>query len=84
MDNDQKRLYWQSRRGMLELDLVLTPFAANAFTDLAAEDKARYESLLECEDQDLFVWLMGREEPANPDLKRIVELIREYARANKP
>lgn len=84
MDNDQKRLYWQSRRGMLELDLVLTPFAANAFADLAADDKARYESLLECEDQDLFVWLMGREEPGDPHLKRIVELIREYARANKP
>lgn len=69
---------------MLELDLVLTPFAANAFGDLDAADRKRYEALLECEDQDLFVWLMGREEPQNPDLQRIVGLIREYARTHKP
>jgi antitoxin CptB len=83
MDNEQKRLYWQSRRGMLELDLVLTPFAANAFGHLDAADKKRYEALLDCEDQDLFVWLMGREEPQDADLKRIIGLIREYARNNK-
>lgn len=69
---------------MLELDLVLTPFAANAFGDLDAADRKRYEALLECEDQDLFVWLMGREEPQNPDLQRIVGLIRDYARTHKP
>jgi len=68
---------------MLELDLVLTPFAANAFGHLDAADKKRYEALLDCEDQDLFVWLMGREEPQDADLKRIVGLIREYARNNK-
>ncbi len=75
---DLNRLFWHSRRGMLELDLLLVPFVKEAFNDLADDDKKRYVDLLACEDQDLFAWLLQRSEPANSDHAKIVQRILEY------
>ncbi|MFZ2290119.1 MAG: succinate dehydrogenase assembly factor 2 [Halopseudomonas yangmingensis] len=72
---EMKRLYWHSRRGMLELDVLLVPFLQEAYPGLDEADKARYRQLLECEDQDMFGWFMQREEPQDPDLRRIVRMI---------
>ena len=71
------RLFWHSRRGMLELDLLLVPFVREAFSSLDADDQQRYYKLLECEDQDMFGWFMQRNEPDDADLRRIVKMILE-------
>jgi antitoxin CptB len=73
---DINRLFWGSRRGMLELDLVLMPFLENVYPTLEQADKERYWLLLEEQDQDLFSWFMRRNDPANPELQRIVDIIR--------
>ena len=73
---DKKRLIWASRRGMLELDLVLQPFVENIFPTLDDTDQRLYEKLLEEEDQELFNWFMRREDPQDNDLLRIVSIIR--------
>lgn len=73
---DTKRLIWASRRGMLELDLVLMPFLDNVYPDLDQSDKELYWLLLEEQDQDLFAWFLRRENPAKPELQRIVDIIR--------
>ncbi|MGL4316425.1 MAG: succinate dehydrogenase assembly factor 2 [Pseudomonas sp.] len=69
------RLFWHSRRGMLELDVLLVPFVKEVYATLGAEDQARYRKLLECEDQDMFGWFMQRNEPQDPDLLRMVRMI---------
>ena len=74
-ETELKRLYWHSRRGMLELDVLLVPFVQEVYATLDADDQARYRKLLECEDQDMFGWFMQREEPEAPDLKRMVKMI---------
>jgi len=74
-EEDIRRLAWQSRRGMLELDVLFVPFVEEAFRNLPEEDQDRFVKLLECEDQDLFVWFMQREKPEDPDLARIVNII---------
>ncbi len=74
-----KRLYWHSRRGMWELDLLLLPFLEHRYAALEAADQQAYQALIECEDQDLFVWLMRREWPEEPALRRVVKMIVEYA-----
>jgi antitoxin CptB len=71
---------WASRRGMLELDLILQPFVENTFDSLPEDDQLRFEALLEREDQQLFVWLMKREQPTDPDTQRIVQIIHENHR----
>ena len=74
---NKNRLLWASRRGMLELDLILQPFVENTFDSLPENDQLRFEALLEREDQQLFMWLMKREQPTDPDTQRIVQIIHE-------
>lgn len=71
-----ERVRWHSRRGMLELDLMLVPFAEHCFASLDAIDQDRYVKLLACEDQDLLAWLLEHAEPQDPDIAHIVRLIR--------
>ncbi|TPE51869.1 succinate dehydrogenase assembly factor 2 [Maribrevibacterium harenarium] len=70
-----KRLQWQCRRGMLELDLLLEPFLDEVFLSLDEADRQRFYRLLECEDQEIFPWFMQKEVPEDADLARIVSLI---------
>jgi antitoxin CptB len=75
-----KKLYWHSRRGMLELDLLLVPFARDHLAGLDTETLEKYRQLLEQEDQDLFLWLTGRAEAPEQELRDIVALILATAR----
>ncbi len=81
-EDDVRRLTWQCRRGMLELDVLLVPFMEEAFRDLPKDDQDRFVRLLDCEDQDLFVWFMQRGESEDPDLQRIVGIILERVQPN--
>lgn len=74
-----KRLYWHSRRGMWELDLLLIPFLQHRYSELGEADQTAFRALIEEEDQDLFVWLMRREWPQDEALCRVVKMIVEYA-----
>ncbi|HET8710407.1 MAG TPA: succinate dehydrogenase assembly factor 2 [Spongiibacteraceae bacterium] len=77
---DYKRLYWASRRGMLELDLVLMPFAEKRLREISAADQQRYIRLLDSEDTELFAWFLQRQRPEDPELAAIVDVVLAYAR----
>lgn len=64
---------------MWELDLLLIPFLEQRYDALAEPDRAAYRSLIDEEDQDLFAWLMRRERPEDPQRRRIVDMIIDYA-----
>ena len=40
--SELNRLFWQSRRGMLELDVLLVPFVKEVYPGLDEEDQHRY------------------------------------------
>lgn len=82
-DEKLKRLMWHSRRGMLELDLVLMPFLEKYYATVSEEDQDLYETLLEEEDQDLFKWFLGKEQPEDESLRHIVNVIISCVRAPK-
>ncbi|MCD6046513.1 MAG: hypothetical protein K0S08_160 [Gammaproteobacteria bacterium] len=56
---DKIRLRWACRRGMLELDLLLSPFLENAFGHLKADQQQLFELFLAENDQDLYAWILG-------------------------
>ena len=74
-DIELNRLYWHSRRGMLELDVLLVPFVREVYAGLNETDREVYKRLLECEDQDMFGWFMERTESEDPELQRMVRMI---------
>lgn len=79
--DDFRRLQWHSRRGMLELDVLLEPFTNQVFKMLSAEDQSAYLKLIDCEDPDLFAWFMGEGRPQEPELASIVDKVLHYARS---
>ncbi|MBS0894970.1 FAD assembly factor SdhE [Tatumella sp. JGM130] len=74
---DKSRIQWACRRGMLELDMAIMPFFKYEYDSLSDQDKQCFIHLLGADDPDLFNWMMQHGEPADPQLKRMVNLIRE-------
>lgn len=74
------RIIWHSRRGMLELDLVLEPFVKSAYPSLPPGQQALYRQLLDCQDQDLFNWFLKKEPVPDQGLAEMVTLILDFNR----
>jgi len=70
---------WATRRGMLELDLVLGPFVEERYASLSDADRKLFQKLMLSEDQDLFTWFMRRQQPDDEDLREIVRHILDFA-----
>lgn len=77
-----QRALWRSRRGMLELDLLLTAFARRRYPQLAAADRTAYLRLLARGDWEIWDWLQGAA-PA-PGLAHIVRLVAEFNAGGRP
>lgn len=77
-DEEINRMRWASRRGMLELDLVLEPFVLSRYAALDEGDRRRFQRLMSCEDQDLFAWFLRREQPIDEELKTIVSKVLDF------
>ena len=73
-----KRLCWHSRRGMLELDLILVPFIENGYLHVDERQQKQYEFLLEQEDTDIFTWFLGSVPAPEGDLAEIVATIKAF------
>jgi antitoxin CptB len=72
-----KRLRWRCRRGVRELDILLTRFLDERFERLDAEGRESFAALLECQDPDVVDWLMGRRADYPASCERAVRLLLE-------
>jgi antitoxin CptB len=79
-DLQLQRLRWQCRRGMLELDLLLTGFLETGYQDLDEKQQSAFVRLLGYQDQILHDWLMGQAVAADRELRDLVNRIRDAAR----
>lgn len=75
-DPETGRLLWRCRRGMKELDLVLTRYLAQRWPDAGSDERARFEQILELPDPLLAGYLMGREQAPDPAMQQLVEHLR--------
>jgi len=57
---------------MRELDVVLERWLDRHWADADARERADFERLLACEDDLLWRWLTGREQPDEPGLHDMV------------
>lgn len=81
--NIKSRIHWACRRGMRELDISIMPFWYE-YDSLGDDDKRLFIRLLECDDPDLFNWLMNHGKPADAGLQRMVQLIQTRNRERGP
>jgi antitoxin CptB len=66
------RLSWRCRRGMKELDLVLSAWLQQRYASATPAEKATFEAFLELPDPQIAGYLLGREYPANPAVAALV------------
>lgn len=79
MDERERRLYWQCRRGMRELDAMLIAFLKLAYETLDDEKRKEFEMLLSMDDTELLEVLMRRAEPPQGVGAELIDVIRESA-----
>ena len=69
-------LYWQCRRGMLELDLVLQDYLNHRYDQAPLDERHAFETLLNYPDSLLLEYVMGRMIPTDRQLANVVARLR--------
>ncbi|MCG9025595.1 succinate dehydrogenase assembly factor 2 [Laribacter hongkongensis] len=72
----RQRIRWHSRRGLLEMDLVLTRFLDQHFDTLGDEEMDAYVRLLELIDTEFLEIVNGKRDVDDPALQPLVDMLR--------
>ena len=73
---EMERLRWRSRRGLLELDIVLQRFWAGCGEELDDADARELAKLLAMPDNDLLDMVMGRRSCPDPALQPLLQRLK--------
>ncbi len=79
-EQEIRRLRWQCRRGMLELDYLLDRFLDLGYASLQETERLTFLALLGEQDTRLSDWFMARAESPDPAIQALVRRIVEVAR----
>ncbi|MEW9899169.1 succinate dehydrogenase assembly factor 2 [Chitinivorax sp. PXF-14] len=74
--SDLDRIRWRSRRGLLELDLILEKFVAQYLDQLSPEELESYKDILFLPDNDLLDMANGKTDHPDGRLQALLEKIR--------
>ena len=77
MTDLKKKILWQCRRGLWELDQILLPFVENDFEHLNKEDQLLFQKLLQYEDIELFDIFVNKIDPIDNEFRDLTVLIIE-------
>ena len=75
MNDLKKKILWQCRRGLWELDAILIPFVEENFNDLDSSNQKLFKELLSYEDVEIFDLLVNQKEPLDASIKLLVDII---------
>ena len=73
------RLRWRCRRGMRELDVMLTRYLDRAWDSASPAERAAFAQLVEMQDPQLFGYLVGRNAPAEESQRAVIDAMRQLA-----
>jgi antitoxin CptB len=74
--NREPQLRWRCRRGMRELDQLLSWYLATRYEKVDDDAKAAFSTLLDQQDPELWNWLSGRAVPPQAGWRNIIDEIR--------
>jgi antitoxin CptB len=70
MAPDEGRLRWRCRRGMKELDFLLSRYLDERFRAAPPQEQDAFRRLLESPDPEIYAYCLGQERP--PELLAVV------------
>jgi antitoxin CptB len=79
-DADLPRIRWRCRRGMRELDLLLSRYLDRRWSEADERERGVFLRLLDCEDDTLWRWCMGLATPEDKELDELVGRILQLPR----
>ena len=82
MDELEKKILWQCRRGLWELDAILIPFVEKYFTKMDKKEIDDFRKLLTYEDIEIFDILVNKKPFEDKNLGKIVEMINHFQDSN--
>jgi antitoxin CptB len=82
MAADLGRLRWRCRRGMKELDILLTRYLDNRYGAASAQEQKAFQALLETQDPVLYAYCLGSERPP-AHLAVLIERITDNSSAER-
>ena len=82
MNELKKKILWQCRRGLWELDAIFVPFVESNFDDLEEDDISDLQRLLEYEDIELFDILVNKKSFDEASLQSIIKKILIFHEVN--
>ena len=77
--SEMSRLRWLCRRGMKELDLVMSSYLERHYDSASPSQQAQFRHLLQMADPDLYNLLLGRGEPNDPELAALLQALRKLS-----
>jgi antitoxin CptB len=75
MDSDIGKLRWRCRRGMKELDLLLTRYVDEKYREATPDEQQAFWQLLDADDPLLYAYFMGRQPPPDDVLSSLLQQI---------
>ncbi|MEM6512639.1 MAG: succinate dehydrogenase assembly factor 2 [Pseudomonadota bacterium] len=72
---NRNQLKWRCRRGMRELDALMTGYLGAHYASVDDAEKRGFERLLELPDPVLVGYLLKGEQPDDPDIGRVIRRI---------
>ena len=72
---DPGQLRWRCRRGMRELDVLVTRYLDERYPSAGEAEQAAFVRLLELPDPELLAYVTGRASPDDPELARVVAAV---------
>ena len=82
MNELEKKILWQCRRGLWELDAILVPFVEQSFNDLKEEEIDKFRKFLSYEDIEMFDILVNKKGYEDQELESIIERILNFQISN--
>lgn len=71
---------WLCRRGMKELDLVMTRYLDTQYSHASETEKESFRDMLALPDPDLYSLLLGRQVASTSRIENLVQTIRKLGR----
>jgi antitoxin CptB len=68
-------LRWRCRRGMRELDVLLTRYVDEQYANASAAHQAAFRDLLDSPDPLIYAWFLGRQLAPDPVLAALIARI---------
>ncbi len=76
-------LRWLCRRGMKELDVVMTGYLEDYYLEADEQDQQAFKALLEMADPDIFSLLVGRNTVSDRAINNLIDKLKSMVRQKR-